>query len=178
MTRSSPHRACDASTLRLRLCLRRLLRDRPTRFPRGSTAHGLCPRRRRRRARVGLSFGFRGGLHIALGGNLVRGRSLGLLRRLVFLRRRRIPITFHQVALVVLVRLEIGLVPAASLQAEDGRGYQLLQLVLATFRTFAKRRVGDFLQHFDLRAAGRTLLFVERHSASIIRTWRDENASW
>src|SRR5690606_30021489 len=148
MTRSSPHRACDASTLRLRLCLRRLLRDRPTRFPRGSTAHGLCPRRRRRRARVGLSFGFRGGLHIALGGNLVRGRSLGLLRRLVFLRRRRIPVTFHQVALVVLVRLEISLVPAAPLQAEDRCRNQLFQLVLAAFGALSKRRVGYFLQNF------------------------------
>src|SRR5690606_13622950 len=74
-----------------------------------------------------------------------------------------VTVVVDQVALLVLVGLEVGLVPAAALEAEHGRGHQLLQLVPAAFGAFLQWRVGDLLQHFDLRAAGRTLVLVEWH---------------
>ena len=57
---------------------------------------------------------------------------------------------FHQVALVVLVGLEVGFVPAAALEAEHGRGHQLLQLALAAGRALSSGRVADLLQDLDL----------------------------
>ena len=70
------------------------------------------------------------------------GLSLALGLRLVLVGAR-------QIALVLLVGLEVGLVPAAALQAEHRRRHQLLQLALAAGRALLQRRIGDLLH--DLR---------------------------
>src|SRR5690606_17066072 len=137
---------------------------------RGGPALGLRTRRRlggpahRSRPRRGLR------LRLALGAAGVR-TTLGLLLRLPALAAAIVA----EVALLVLVGLEVGLVPAASLQAEHRCGHQLLQLVPAALGALLQRRVGDLLQYLDLRATGRALVFVERHGDVIIRTWMDKS---
>src|SRR5689334_6423187 len=105
------------------------------------------------------------------------GRCLGLrrLRVLVGLglglavlaglgvRLRLFLVGTDQVALLLLVGLKVGLVPAAALEAEHRRGHQLLQAALTARRALGQRRVGDLLHHLGVELAGLTLVLVERH---------------
>src|SRR5688572_7140193 len=68
-----------------------------------------------------------------------------------------------QVALVFLVRLEVGLVPAGSLEPEHGRGHQLAQAILAAARAFFQWFVSDLLQHLFTVTAVWAFVLVERH---------------
>src|SRR5262245_60965986 len=88
---------------------------------------------------------------------LARGLDVVLLGARLFLVRT------VQVALVFLVRLEIGFVPARALQPEHRRGHQLLQALLAAVRTLGQRLVGDLLQHLFVIAAVWAFVLVERH---------------
>src|SRR5205807_10196809 len=69
----------------------------------------------------------------------------------------------EDVALVLLVGLEIGLVPAAPLQAEHRRRHQLLQAALAARRTAAERGIGDLLHDLGVELAGLALVLVNGH---------------
>src|SRR5690606_11484757 len=82
------------------------------------------------------------------------------LRRVV-LARRLIPV--GEVALVLVVGLEIRLVPAAALQAEDGRGDELLHGAPAAGRALLQRGIADLLHDLRVELAVRALVFVNRH---------------
>ena len=64
------------------------------------------------------------------------------------------------VALRILVVLEVGLVPSAALQAEDRRGDEALQRRAAAGRAFPERPVRDFLQFLVVVPAGGALVLV------------------
>ena len=68
-------------------------------------------------------------------------------------RRLGLPRRVGEIALAFLVRLEIGLVPAAALQAKHRRRHQPLQRLLLAARALAQRRVGDLLQSLDVELA-------------------------
>src|SRR5690242_18853040 len=69
-----------------------------------------------------------------------------------------------QVALLVAVALEVGLVPAGALQPEHRRGDQATQRELPALRALAQRRIADLLQRLELVRATPTAVFVDRHS--------------
>src|SRR5205807_8070514 len=101
----------------------------------------------------------------------VRGlRVLGLLRRRLALgafglRRSRglLLLGAVQVALLLLVGLEVGLVPAASLETEHRRRHEFLQAALAARRTADERRIRDHLHDLHVELTGLAFVFVERH---------------
>src|SRR5262249_13723543 len=94
-----------------------------------------------------------------LGLGVLVGLGLGL---------RLLLVGADEVALVLLVGLEVGFVPAGALQTEHGRRNQFLEATLATRRALAERRVGDLLHHLGVELAGLTLVLVERHG------WREK----
>src|SRR6185437_9562899 len=85
-----------------------------------------------------------------LGGRCLGLRRLRVLVRLgpglavlvgLGVRLRLLLVGADQVALVLPVGLEVGLVPAAALEAEHRGGHQLLQAALAARRALGERRV-------------------------------------
>src|SRR5215831_17627530 len=60
--------------------------------------------------------------------------------------------------------LEIGGVPAAALELEAGGRQKLAQARLAAGRAIGERRIGQFLQRFELLPAGVAAVFVDRHA--------------
>src|SRR6476620_5324836 len=65
--------------------------------------------------------------------------------------------------------LEVGGVPAATLQLEARRAQKLLEGRLAAYRALGERRLGDPLQELFLVAAGLAAIFVDRHAVIISR---------
>jgi hypothetical protein len=98
---------------------------------------------------LGFAFGLRVGARF--------GGVLGLLRRLV---------AVGEIALVLVLGLEVGLVPAGALQAEHRCGHQFLQRRLLAARAVAQRLIGNFLQDLDVELAVAAFVFVERHGYS------------
>src|SRR6516162_11812485 len=141
-----------------------------THSARGPASRGTPRRRRVTAARAGPRGSARGRLgrgglrFLALLG--VGGGRLGLLRFRFALRLGLLLLRAVEVAPVLLVRLEVGLVPAAALEAEHGYGKQLLQGALAAGGTAAERRIADLLHDLGVVLAGLTLVFVERHELS------------
>src|SRR6516164_6341022 len=133
---------------------------------RGPASRGTPRRRRVTPARAGPRGGLgRGGLRfLALLG--FGGGRLGLLCFRFALRLGLLLLRAVEVAPVLLVRLEVGLVPAAALEAEHGYRKQLLQGALAAGGTAAERRIADLLHDLGVVLAGLTLVFVERHELS------------
>src|SRR5258708_34139560 len=68
-----------------------------------------------------------------------------------------------QIALVLLVALEIGFVPAAALEPEHGGRHQPGQLRLTAMRAFLEQRIADFLHGLQCVAATLALILVKRH---------------
>src|SRR5581483_8086667 len=64
---------------------------------------------------------------------------------------------------LLVARLEVGLVPPAARQAESGSGNGLHQPPLVADRALLRRRVGDLLQDLGLGTAGLAHVFVNRH---------------
>src|SRR6185437_8254737 len=99
---------------------------------------------------------------------------LGLRRRLRFwrfalgLRLRLFLLRADQVAFGLLVRLEVGLVPARALQAEYRHRDQLLEGTFAAGGATGERRIADLLHHLGVVLAGFALVFVKGHELS----WR------
>jgi hypothetical protein len=69
----------------------------------------------------------------------------------------------RQVALTLLVRLEVGLVPAGAFEAKYRSGDQFLERLLPAGRAFLERLFGYFLQYLDVEPAIAAFVFVERH---------------
>src|SRR5262245_58085957 len=67
------------------------------------------------------------------------------------------------IALLLAVGLEVGLVPAAALEAEHRRRDQPLERRLLAARAFAQGFVGTLLKRFDIELAGGAFVFVEGH---------------
>ncbi len=128
------------------------------------------------RGRLGSDDGLRGGLlgrRRSSWSRQVLGLRLGLVVSLVAFsalpRRtlgRRSFVLAGQVALALLVRLEIGLVPAAAREAEHRRRHQAQQRVLAAFGALPQRLVGELLQRLQVVVALLALVFVDRHGRS------------
>src|SRR5439155_20231929 len=68
-----------------------------------------------------------------------------------------------EVALALLIGLEVGLVPATPFQAEHRRRHELLQAALAARRTPAERGIGDLLHDLGVELAGLALVLVNGH---------------
>src|SRR5204862_7637513 len=68
---------------------------------------------------------------------------------------------------VLLIALEVGLVPAAALEAETRRRYQPSQPRLTAVGAFAQRRVAHLLQRVEIVAARGTTIFVDRHTFTL-----------
>src|SRR5215831_3237405 len=116
------------------------------------------------------------------GGSIRRCLGLGGLRFLALfalcrgrLRLLRLGLAFGlgflflgavEIAPVLLVRLEVGLVPAAAFQAEHRYRDELLQGALATGRTAREWRIADLLHDLGVVLAGLALVFVEGHELS------------
>src|SRR5581483_9395961 len=67
--------------------------------------------------------------------------------------------------------LEVGRIPAASFQLKAGGGYLFGELVRATRGARGQHGIGKLLQRFELVAAGRADIFVDRHD-------RPRQVSW
>src|SRR5262249_53055189 len=106
-----------------------------------------------------LGLGFRLGVRLFVG--LRVAFRLGLVVGL-FLRR-----------LGALV-LEVGGVPAASLELEAGGAQKLLKSRLAAHRALGERRFVHPLQELLLVPAGLTAIFVDRHGSDYIADFRKE----
>jgi hypothetical protein len=65
--------------------------------------------------------------------------------------------------LAILVRLEVSLVPARTLELKASRRHLLLKGLSTARRTGAQHRIGDLLQHVFRVAAGRAAVSVDRH---------------
>src|SRR5262245_2514424 len=91
--------------------------------------------------RLGLGFRLGFGLGVGLGVFLV----FGLLR----------------------AALEVGGVPAATLQLEPGRAQHFLERRLAAGRALGERWLTYFLQRFVLLATGAAAIFIDRHALII-----------
>src|SRR5258708_14240107 len=105
-----------------------------------------------RRGLGGLGVGFRGGL-------------VGARLRIVRLRIVRLRIVGLRRGLRAAV-LEIGRVPAASLQLEARGGHHLREGRLAALRAHLEKRVAHLLQGFLLVAAALAAILVDGHDAS------------
>src|SRR6516164_5074281 len=139
--------------------------------PRGAARGGTASRGA---AAGGGARSFGGSLRGCLG--LGRLRFLGLLalrrgrlRFLSFSLAVRLGFLFlraMEIAPVLLVRLEVGLVPAAAFQAEHRYRDELLQSALAAGRAAGERRIADLLHDLGVVLAGLALVFVEGHELS------------
>src|SRR5215831_5271385 len=95
------------------------------------------------------------------------GCRLGLLRIRLALRLGLLFFRTVEVAPVLLVRLEVGLVPTAALEAKHGHGNQLLQGALAARGTACEWCIADLLHDLGVVLAGLALVFVEGHELSL-----------
>src|SRR5262252_5701176 len=145
----------------------RLTRPLFTRGARGSA----CGAARRPRTSTARATSGRGGLlwrgfhFLTLLG--LCGCGLGLLRFRLALGLGLLFLRPVQVAPVFLVRLEVGLVPAAAFEAEHGHGNQLLQGALTARGTACEWRIADLLHDLGVVLASLALVFVERHELSL-----------
>src|SRR6187401_218099 len=113
-------------------------------------------------------------MRLAAGGAAARaGRGPGGLRIRLAFRRRLVAAFGLRLALFLGLRrgsaalaLEIGGVPAASLQLEAGRGEHLREVGLAAGGAGREGGVAHLLQEFLLVAAARAAILVDRHSSS------------
>src|SRR5215472_17531434 len=112
------------------------------------------------RGRLGLG-GFRFLALLALRSGRLRLLRFGLAVRLGFLFLRAV-----QIAPVILVRLEVSLVPAATFEAEHRYRHELLQGAFAAGRTAGEWRIADLLHDLGVVLAGLALVFVEGHELS------------
>src|SRR6185312_7787631 len=148
----------------------------------------LGPRGRRTRARLGrgrplAQCGRRGAMLRGRGGcrharRYARGLGLGRLRgalggrhfrlRLRVLRGRLRLLALGEVAFTFVVRFEVGLVPAAALEAKHRRGHELLHRPLAARGTLPERRIADLLHHLGVELAALALVFVEGHGYQLV----------
>ena len=71
--------------------------------------------------------------------------------------------------------LEIGFVPAGSLEFEAGGRDQFAQGVPPAFRAGLHRWLGQFLNLLQPRLAGLALVFVDRHFSSFRSIWKGKN---
>src|SRR5688572_9624983 len=124
---------------------------------RGSRTRLRLAWRGRLRRGFRLLFG-RFGVRLRVG--LCVGLCVGRLFGGLFRRGLLVP---GEIALRLLVVLEVRLVPAAALQAKDRRGDQPLQRRAAAGRALAQRPVRDLLQFLVVVPAGGTLVLVKRH---------------
>src|SRR6185312_1717973 len=112
---------------------------------------------------LGFSAALGGLLGLGLGGFFSRlGLGLGFGDRLLVLA------AVCQVLL--LAGFEVRLVPAAAFQTEGWRRHEFLQPGFAAFRTLLQWCVADFLQDFQLVAAGLALILIYRHGL-VSRKW-------
>src|SRR5688572_24019360 len=92
---------------------------------------------------------------LGFGGRL--GGVLGLLGRLL---------AVGEIALALVVALEVGLVPTGTFQTKHRGGDQFLELRLFAARAVAQRLIGNFLQDLDVELAVTAFVFVKRHGCS------------
>src|SRR6187401_3355880 len=110
-------------------------------------------------------------MRLAAGGAAARaGRGPGGLRIRLAFRRRLVAAFGLRLALFLGLRrgsaalaLEIGGVPAASLQLEAGRGEHLRERGLAARGAHGQRRIAHLLQELLLVTATRATVLVDRH---------------
>src|SRR6202789_2982901 len=149
------------STSRLRGLRRRLVRRFVGRLVLGRRVLGPGPLRTLGLLAVGfLALGFLALAVRACAGRILPAVFRGLLAPILG-RVQLWPV--GQVALVVLIALEIGLIPAAALEPKHRRRHQPLQLRLAAMGTLFQRRIADFLHGLQIVAAALALILVKRH---------------
>src|SRR6185503_3396809 len=108
------------------------------------------------------------GVAVLRGGDGFAGFVLGgRIRRFVDRFARLASAVLDEIALRLALVFEIGLVPAAALQAELRRRDEPLQLRLAALRALAQRRFGHFLQRFEMVPASTATILVDRHTARL-----------
>ncbi len=81
--------------------------------------------------------------------------------------RRRLAAGIVHILLAAL--LEIGLVPAATLEAETGSRHLPLQRGLAAIRAVGEVRVAHALDLFQFVTAGLAFVFVDRHNPNSVK---------
>src|SRR6478672_5058544 len=106
-----------------------------------------------------------------------RRLALGLRRRGLRLRLRRLGVGLgsalaREVALLVAVLLEVGLVPAAAREAEAGRRQLALDRRRAAIRAGVRVGIGKLLQAVEAVAAGGADEGVDGHGRTVVRKSR------